>query len=800
MSPEKNEHLQLYRLVILIGAPLILLDGYLVDSLQASYSQLEVITRNVAAVMAFASFCISYFSQWWRKYIGEITVIISYAVIANAAVVVFDSHIATYESYYAIATIVMLGMTFHKIPLVIAFEIPAVIAYVTAAYLTSDPLMEPGLFAAVIIIFAIYALFFSTSFQRMRKRRSESEAISNLWFDQGADAMLFGRTDTATPSRVNPRAHKLFETTENETCGQLVRVAFFKACTDSDPEKTYRKLMQIGEWNDVLEIPTAKGNTFWGNIAMRRLFIGDQDLTLIRVSDVSSEVAHEQALKVAKEAAEAAVQTRSQFLANMSHEIRTPMNGVIGMTSLLLETELNPEQKSYLETTRTSGESLLTIINEILDFSKIDANKIELEQQVFNLENCIAEALDIIAPSAVSKNLELLLSYHVYPGQLFVGDVTRIRQVLVNLLSNAIKFTDAGEVLVEINDMGINDLQFSVTDTGAGIDKDKQATLFQPFTQADASTTRKFGGTGLGLTICKGLVEKMGGHISIASESGKGSCFTFNLPLHKFENKSDVTVPNLAGKSATIIGGNSKACDIVAKQLGEIGIETQILDSSKLDEDLKTIHANLVIIDADTLDESKALLVAKQFDADHFLRLYGLNSTKPEFMYDAAVRKPLRPSELHETVIGLLDSKTPNNKPSPARRKFDDLPVSGKSFLLAEDNLINQKVAVQMSKKLGIRLDVVANGLEALEIVQHRNYDYIFMDVQMPELDGLEATQRIRQMEKIKQPYIIAMTANAMQEDKNECLNAGMNDFISKPLDLEKLHDVLRSAMDHPNL
>ncbi|MFT4861535.1 MAG: signal transduction histidine kinase [Pseudohongiellaceae bacterium] len=280
----------------------------------------------------------------------------------------------------------------------------------------------------------------------MRRKRTESEAVANLWFDQGADGMLYGDTGVSTPARVNPKAYELLGTNDNAQCGELIRNAFFASVKDEDPKAVYVRIMKLGRWNGNVEVGTATGSVFSGNLEMRRTFIQGKDLTLIRIADVSLQVAHEKALQIAKEAAKAAVFTRSRFLANMSHEIRTPMNGVIGMTSLLLDTELTAEQTSYLKTTQASGESLLAIINEILDFSKIDSGAVEFYAEAFDLECCVVDALDVVAPTAAQKKLQLVLDFRADHTKNFIGDLNRLRQVLINLLSNAVKFTEVGEI------------------------------------------------------------------------------------------------------------------------------------------------------------------------------------------------------------------------------------------------------------------------------------------------------------------------------------------------------------------
>jgi two-component system sensor histidine kinase/response regulator len=672
----------------------------------------------------------------------------------------------------------------------------------------------------------------------------ENEARTRLIIDTALDAVI--TTDhTGVITEWNTQAEEIFGWSVLEASGRDLAKTIISPSDRASYREYVHHLLDPSERstpNQLVELMGLRrdGQEFPVEIAMRPLPIEGSLIFSAFIRDITGRKEAERALQgyaeqlesinrqldTALTEAKAATEAKSSFLATMSHEIRTPMNGVIGMTNILLDTPLTDEQRDYAETIRTCGDHLMTILNDILDFSKIEAGKLNLEVIAFDLRLVIDESLDLVAERASSKNLNVACLFHADVPRDLLGDPGRVRQVVMNLISNAIKFTDSGDVIVEVTAESRSSeeatIRVAITDTGIGISDEARERLFQSFSQADGSTTRKYGGTGLGLAICKRLVEMMGGTIGVMSRVGQGSCFWFTVNLRRQaagEQGMNPATVVLAGLRVLIVDEkaiNQRSLEQMTRKWGMqptcVQSGSEALD--RLNQHSEDLPFDLVLLDLDMgstdgVELARAITGRTEEARPRLVFMTSLGrrgdaKVAKEAGAAAYLTKPIRDRQLHDCLIAVM---TQVQTRSPVHPQQGAVPLITRHslaeteakvdlrILLAEDNVVNQKVAVRLFQRLGYRVDVVGNGREVVDALSRKQYDVVFMDCQMPEMDGFEATHVIRGRERSARVPIVAMTANAMQGDRERCLAAGMDDYLSKPISVEALAGALERVV-----
>jgi PAS domain S-box-containing protein len=694
-----------------------------------------------------------------------------------------------------------------------------------AAPLDTMTLAELAPFAGLVAISVINAGLYLTARQELAERKKaeaalrETEERFRTLFEYASDAILVVDADTGQFAvDANERAARLYGLPREE----LLKVGPAQMSPPRQPDgrDSLEKAREMVSAALAGETPVfewihrnAAGDDIPCEVRLVRLPASGRKLVRASVTDITERKRVQEALAAAKEAAEAANRAKSTFLANMSHEIRTPMNAIVGMTSLLLDTPLSGEQREFVDTLRGSCESLLTIINDILDFSKIEANKLELESEGFDLREFVDGVIDLVAASKLGdKPLNLAATIDPAVPRRVVTDSTRLRQILLNLVGNAVKFTAGGDITVSVHahPLAVADgparieLLFAVQDTGIGIRADRMDRLFQSFSQLDTSTTRRFGGTGLGLAISKRLAEMLGGTMWAVSEEGRGSTFFFTI-VAASESEPPVALDQaslFAGKHLLVVDPSEPQRRLLAAHAAAWGMQPLAFpNAADALAGMREVAVDAAVVDTLLPDAHTGELVQALRSARvPVVLLAPFARRAPEtglLEHDAAVHKPVKGSALFNALAHVLGAAAAAPAPltDAGASEFD--PTLGERLqlriLLVEDNATNQKMVLRMLEKFGYRADSAFHGLEALEALGRSTYDVVLMDVQMPEMDGLEATRLIRAGDG-PQPRIVAMTANAMESDRQACLAAGMDDYVSKPIQVRDLRAALERA------
>ncbi len=787
MQSSDFRELQLVRYYTLLAGGMVIAFRFIF--LISEPSAIDPAYQRFALGIAFFALCpLTFISDWVKKNAVFLLNVLFYWASIWILYLGYLNSLSFNTTFGLVIVIVGSTLSFQKPKALIYYILTLGVLVLLTAFAVKEPKVSRFFFISTIYSISILAYVILVVRLKAQEDLADREETMRSIFDESADALILINPKNGNITRANKKTFKLFQTEDLTKVEKQLHKAL--AQNKSFIWNYYRlksNLKNDQTWTFENEFKW-KTNSFWANLAVCEIKQSKQNQILIRITDISENKKYD-TVRIAKEGAELASKLKSEFLAHMSHEIRTPMNGVIGMADLLGTTKLNSDQKDFVDTIKSSGSSLLRIINDILDFSKIDANQLTLDQKIFSLRDCIEEAVDTVVKGIIEKNLALSITIEPDVPAIIKGDDGRLKQILVNLLSNAYKYTDNGFIKIEVstkekNEKGIR-LLFKITDSGIGIENEKQNLIFESFTQADISYAKRFDGTGLGLAITRKLVNLMNGRIWLESIPGKGSDFFFTMFTDEYRENKPVKNQN---KQIAIVSKKNISLSHIESILTYHELEFVVY--SNIDKIANEFNGILILNIENETDFTSAQ--KKLSSLKEIIICKPLNLKFSSFTNSKVLSKPLKEKHLLEKLSQVF-TKPKNNT---ALKSFSANGNSNRktqktSILIVEDNAVNQKVIAKMLNNMGFLPDIVGSGDKAVSAMENIHYDIILMDIQMPGMDGITATEYIRRKYPETQTRIIALTANAIKGDKEKCISAGMDDYIAKPVRLDSLKETI---------
>ena len=757
--------------------------------------------RVAIASLFTAFFAASYLIPFVKKHATSFFFVVQYATTAWIAYLTYVNNLSPSVTMGFIIVIVTINFVFHTKRALAIYATTVTFAVGIISLIVPESQIVPLFFLSTIVTITFFTYIILQSRLQAMHKLDRNEAIMETVFHESGDGFIVLDQDEHTVSSYNLTALEMLDVRRKEDV-----IAKLHAVICGEEKSGLMEDLIAMTPCDVKVEQERNGELLWMDVHLKHIISGEQHILLVKLKDITQDKQVDE-YRIARDSAEEANRLKDEFLAIMSHELRTPMNGVIGMANLLIHTELDEEQQEYIEVIRSSGDNLLSIINDILDFTRLESGSALPDEQVFSPVSVVEETLDMVATEASSKKIELV-ALPAFPLNEFVqGDATRFRKILLNLLGNAVKFTHAGEVVVLLYKHepreGEHELHVSVRDTGIGIPEESLGSIFNHFTQVDGSLARNYGGTGMGLAITKQLVQLLGGEIEARSELGKWSEFHFYIKIKpdSSEHSPHISATLPGPLSIAVIEGNRSTAQRIRGILDEWEIEHYISDHpaevmARLENghEFQVVLLDLFLQGLNAKDIARNIKEATQGETRVILLApIGVKVDFTAAMADAVISKPFSEETLIKRIETVLkpirSSKAAGDRRLVAAHKSD----SGLKVLLVEDNLMNQKVATTTLGLLGYNVDVANNGVEALKKMEMHAFPLIFMDLQMPIMDGLVTTEKIRELYTEDPPYIIALTANAMDNDYAKCMEVGMNDFLSKPLNFSDLKKALEA-------